>query len=203
MKLTAEQIQLIKSKPLEVAITLPITWDYADRAIESKEMQTYLNSWLESRDSTIVEVAKSRVAKDPAYYYKTLKAQEWALDFATVENLLVAGYEPKYSSTKSIILWSIEQSADTSIETTEIATRFKLISYGDRFRDGYAFSSGIESVRSPEYMHDCVARLQRGDFALSLYGSDQGYGDGAYWLELCYNNVEVDNIFKLEGCGIA
>jgi hypothetical protein len=205
MNFTEKQQETLSANPLEVAMTMPTTWEYADSYLFLNDgMQTYLENWVNSRDESIRETAKARTAKDPAYYYKILKAQELALKFAKDNDLIYPGFEPKFSSMgKSIILWEIEQGSGTCDAATEIAIKYKMVSSSDQFRDGYPFrEGGVESIRPAQYMHDCVAEKVLGDFVLRIYGDDRGWGEGAYSLTLTYNNARIDKLFGLEMCGV-
>lgn len=187
---TSEQERLLREKPLETALTLPITWDYADSFIPVEEMNRYLSDWVASRDEkSIREAAERQVQRDPHYHYKLLLAQDWAMDFAFESNLIYPGVEPQRTlSGKGVHLWWIEQGAGTLDEARKIADRYQIgrIPFTARYM-------ADDLDLSPKVL---------GDFVLQMIGDDRGWGEGAYYLKLSYSNQEVDRVFNLNGCGL-
>lgn len=198
MKFTEVQQTYLKQNPVEAALTMPITWDYADSYLNGDEVSNFIQNWVESLDPAIKETAQKRAKKDPKFFYKKLKAQEFALIFAKKQKFLQAGFEPKFQGIgKGIILWEIEQGSGTYDEALKVAILHDLYTVSNPIilcKDGY-----ITGARAG---WDLQARKQIGDFSLDLYGDDRGWGEGAYFLVLTYNNAEANKVFELENCGI-
>jgi hypothetical protein len=191
MQLTEEQQSYLSAHPVEVALTMPPTWDDADGCLPMDEVNSFLANWLASRDSSIAEQAAKRIERDPCYMFKLLKAQELALAYVNANGLAVEGYEPKFQNRgKGVLLWHIEQGADTQDPAIAIMNQYGLS------MEGCTTSFGAEA------MWDLQARKQVGDYMIDLYGDDRGWGEGAYYLVITYNNAEVDRLFELDTCGV-
>jgi hypothetical protein len=179
-----------------------LSWDYVDGKIPSATLNSVLVPWLESLNPEIKDITEKRVSNNKTYYFAIIECQNRALKFAKENNYLVDGHEPKYSATsKGIILWSIDQGADTKAPATEIAKKFQLKTCQGQFDQGYeiTFEGDFPDAR---YMHDVLGERREGDYVFRLVGDDRGWGEGAYYLYLYYNNAEVDRVLELEGCGI-
>ncbi len=191
MAFSTEQQAYVTAHPIEVALTMPLTWDTADEFLPTEQVQNFLNAWISSRDASIKEQAEVKCKRDPAFIFKGLKAQELALAYVKEKRLAKEGFEPAFQSMgKGLILWSIEQG-----EGTIDAAMAVMKDYG-------LSMEGCTNEFGARAMWDLQAREQVDDFVISLYGDDRGWGEGAYYLIITYNNAEVDRLFKLDGCGV-
>lgn len=184
MNLSSDQIAKINSDPINVALSLPLGWEYADGAIPQAIVTTTLDNWFAILDPETLEYAKQQVDKYPLYYFKIIEAQKRCLAFAKATQLLQIEYEPKYNRNGgSILLWWHEDTDNGQKAAIEMAKKYQ-------FDDP-------DSIQCPAAMWEILATKRIGDYLLAMVGDDRAKDDGNFYLHLYYSEQETNELFQV------
>jgi hypothetical protein len=172
------QDALIQANPIEVALTLPLSWDDGD-ILSEELMAARLEKEIASFNEDQRESIRTSIYRDPQYHARKFLAQDKAWEFAVSQGWITdKSYRSQVS--KFIVLCRVTDKESTHSLAIELARQFELPTNFD--------------APGAMWDHLCDRRLSE-EFVLALYGDDRWGDEGEYFLCLSYCHQTVDHVF--------
>jgi hypothetical protein len=170
-----------QNRPVEVALTLPMSWEEGD-IIPEVMAEKRLKLLIESLPEEIRASKERSIKRDPQFHARIAIAQDKAWEYARRRNWLNENsYRTK--NAKSIVLRKMED-LPSALEV------------GNQFR--------LEEFRSPQCMWDSLIHKRVSqEMILAIYGDDRNGIEGEYFLLLSYCHEAVNKLWfpELPYCG--